>query len=735
MIYEDVNQFDDLKNDKIGISLIYIKKGFETNDLILITEQDLFGKKIIKPSYDSKQLEKLLMEQNNLNIGDLIIHKEYGLGRLIALDTIEVNNIKNDFLKIEYNNNTNLFIPIEDFDLITRYGDYEPNIILDQLGNIKWQSRKNKIKNKLNDIAKELVKIASLRKISKAPILVANNNEYEEFCSKFPYIETKDQLKAIKNVEEDLTKGIPMDRLICGDVGFGKTEIALRASFIATNNENNPKQVAIICPTTLLSRQHYNLFKDRFEYTKINIAMISRLCSDKENKKNKLLLENGEIDIIIGTHALLTEKIKFKNLGLLIVDEEQRFGVKQKERLKALNNNIHLLTLSATPIPRTLQMSMVGIRDLSLIATPPTNRLNINTYVMNFDEIILHEAIMREINRNGKVIIVVPRISDIQEIEFKLKNILSKTRYNIAHGQMKESTLDFIVNDFYEGKSNILISTAIVESGLDIPNLNTIIVYRADKFGLSQLHQLRGRVGRGNIQAYAYLTVNHKEFISENAKKRLHSIEENQNIGCGFSIANNDMEIRGGGNLLGEEQSGHIREVGIELYNQMLVEEVEKIKLQENVNNQQIYYDFTPQIKLNISTSIDKNYINDIASRLSYYKRLANIKTENDEKIILMEIEDKFGSIPIEIYNIIEITKIKNLCKDCQIVKLENQNNTINITFFEDTFQNPEYLIQLIKNNKATMKKQNILTFLIDENKKIENIKSILNDLKFHLTN
>ncbi len=723
--FEEIKTIDD---GFIAISKVIIKNGFETHDLIVITEQDLFGEKIIKITESNKKdLEKILREQNNLNIGDLVIHKDYGLGRFINLETIVLGELKNDYLKIEYSNNSNLFIPIEDFDLVSKYGDYNNDIILDKLGSEKWAVRRNKIRERLEDIAKELIKIASLRKLSKAPILVSNENEYLEFSARFEYSETEDQLKAIKDIEKDLSRGMPADRLICGDVGFGKTEVALRAAFIASNSNGNGVQVAIISPTTLLCRQHYNLFKDRFKFTGINVATISRLTKPMENKKTRKELEEGKIDIIIGTHSLLSDKIKFKNLGLLIVDEEQRFGVKQKEKLKEIGNGIHLISLSATPIPRTLQMAMTGIRDLSLITTPPVDRLNINTYVMEFDEIVLREAINRELNRSGKVIIVVPRISDIAQIELKLSNTLKKIKYNIAHGQMLNSSLDRIINDFYDNKFQLLISTTIVESGLDIPDTNTIIIYRADRFGLSQLHQLRGRVGRGKKKAYAYLTTNPIDTISQNAKKRLKSIEESQDIGSGFAIANDDMEIRGSGNLTGEEQSGHIKDVGIELYNQMLVEAVKKMRSEDDLSLDN--YSFSTKVSLNLSTTISVDYINDITLRLSYYKKLANIKTKEEEEDILKELESRFGQVPAEIYNILEIAKIKELCRQCGIIKLELNDNTMNISFLNDKYKNPDYLIKLIQEGKAQMRKQNVLSFFVSRVNLFDDIEKKLNIL------
>jgi len=817
---ENFSEIEKLKIGQIGLINVIIKNGFECDDLIVITEQDLFGDKIIKTTKSNNNLEKILREQIDLNIGDLVVHRDYGLGRFLGLETIGKytdGEISNDYLKIEYANTSNLFVPIEDFDLITRYGEFNEDAILDKLGSEKWAIRRNKVRAKLELIAKDLIKIAGLRRLSKAPILVPNENEYKEFCARFEYTETDDQLKAIKDIENDFQKGVPADRLICGDVGFGKTEVALRGAFIAASSEKNAVQVAIVVPTTLLCKQHYNLFKERFKYTPLNVATISRLSSPLQNKKVKEDLAKGKVDIVIGTHALLSNTIKFKNLGLLIVDEEQRFGVKQKEKLKEISSGIHLFTLSATPIPRTLQMAMTGIRELSLITTPPVDRLNINTYVMNFDEVVLGEAIKREVNRDGKVMIVVPRISDIPGVEMKLKDTFEEisykyqygnhspledsnagnhyplegesklcksfgggsikvnneknnnnfisaphqnscrvltppqggsdaphqtifngltshqrgtTLYKVAHGQMPSNQLDSIINDFYDGKFKILIATTIVENGLDIPDANTIIIYKANKFGLSQLHQLRGRVGRGKKMAYAYLTTNQNETITENAEKRLKAIKEIQDIGGGFAIASSDMDIRGSGNIVGEEQSGFVRETGVELYNQLLIEAVQKLKDGNNFVN--VEYDFSPQVKLNISTSINKEYINDISLRLSYYRKLADIKTEDESKNILAELENRFGKVPQEIHNLLEISKIKNLCKICGIIKLELNNENIDISFYNDKFKNPEYLIQLIKLGKAKMKKQNILSFILTGKlfERIENILTKLNKME-----
>jgi len=506
-----------------------------------------------------------------------------------------------------------------------------------------------------------------------------------------------------------------MDRLVCGDVGFGKTEVALRGAFIVSNSKHNPKQVAIIAPTTLLCRQHYKEFKKRFSHTGLKIAQLSRMVSQKQIAKNKIGLENGTVDIVIGTHALLSDSVKFRNLGLIIVDEEQRFGVKQKEKIKNLRNNVHILTLSATPIPRTLQMSISGIRDLSLITTPPVDRLTINTFVMEYDEIIIREAIQREIFRGGRVFFVVPRIKDIDDIEERIKSSLPLAKYKIAHGQMSPVKLDSIMNDFYDGKFQILIATTIVESGLDISEANTIIIHRADNFGLAQLYQLRGRVGRGKVKAYAYLTTKPNSKITENAKKRLGVMQSLDTLGAGFTIASNDMDIRGSGNLIGEQQSGHIRETGIELYNHLLKEAVEKAKKEAGLQQEE-YEDFSPLIKLGISTIIPDTYIEDLNLRMSFYKRISDLENEQEREDLENEMYDRFGKIPTSTQNLFDISTLQTLCKKCGISELKSGKNSITISFHNNKFSNPQALIKMVMESKGriSIKNGKKICFAID---------------------
>jgi len=489
----------------------------------LISEADLLGERVYRSKNKSKKAENFLKEASNLNSGELVVHKENGIGRFDSLETIEINKILHDFILIIYRDGDKLYVPVENIELITRFGGEGEGIELDKLGGAAWQERTARVKKRIREIAKDLIRIAASREINNAKAFETNHGAYDEFSAKFPYAETDDQLSAIDDVIKDLQSGKAMDRLICGDVGFGKTEVALRAAFAVVQNniDKEREQVAVVCPTTLLCRQHYNTFVERFSGTNVKIMQLSRMVGSKQQRLVREAIEEGTVDIVIGTHALLSKNIEFNNLSMLVIDEEQRFGVTQKERLKKLKSETHVLTLSATPIPRTLQLSLSGIRDLSLIATPPVDRLAVRTYVMPFDGITIREAILKEHYRGGKSYYVAPRIKDIEELEPKLKELIPEVKIVKAHGQMKPDELDQIMNDFYEGKFDVLLSTTIVESGLDVPTANTIILHRADMFGLAQLYQLRGRVGRGKQRAYAYLTIPAKKVLTKPAQKRL----------------------------------------------------------------------------------------------------------------------------------------------------------------------------------------------------------------------
>ena len=615
-------------------------------------------------------------------------------------------------------------MPVENIEVLSRYGSDISDEMLDKLGGISWTTRKENLKKKIKFLAEELISVAAKRQLSKAEMFNVPEDFYEEFCSRFSFEETNDQLNAINDVLNDFEKGLPMDRLICGDVGFGKTEIALRASFLAAMSG---KQVSILAPTTLLARQHYETFKDRFKGFPINVFELSRLTPKKDSVIKSI--NSGSCDIVIGTHSLLGEKINFSDLGLLIIDEEQHFGVKHKEKIKKLRDNVHVLTLTATPIPRTLQLAMTCVRDLSIIASPPIDRRAIETYVFPNDPLVVKEALLRERHRGGQSFYVVPRISDIEDIEEYFKEFIPEINYITVHGQMPSKQIEDRINDFYMGSYDVLISTTIIESGLDIPNANTLIIHRSDMFGLSQLYQIRGRVGRSKVKAYAYLTYKEHKKLGKKALKRLEVLQSLDSLGAGFNLASYDLEIRGSGNLLGEEQSGQIKEVGIELYQNMLEETIDELKntTQKNKNNQ-----WSPKISLPLSILIPEDYISDLTIRMEIYKRLSSIILEEEIDEIAAELIDRFGSLPQEVETLIDTIGLKNLCKKTNIEKIDCGNNGFLISFKNNTFSNPEELIKYINNKKnfISIRSDQRLFVKFKEQKEnlIDYIKSIVND-------
>ena len=737
--YYRLDQFEDYKKitgKTIGITILPIINGYTMNDFAIISEQDLLGEKIIRKK-SKKTLEHLLSEINNLQIGEYIVHKQHGIGLFAGLETITVLNISRDYLKITYDANDILYIPVENLDLLTRYGSSEDSVKLDKLGGSSWVNRKERLKAKLKDIAGELIRIAALRASKEGEHLIAQPHAYEEFCARFPYVETDDQLNSIADVEVDLASGIPMDRLICGDVGFGKTEVAVRAAFIATHPEHNIKQqVAIIVPTTLLARQHYHHFIKRFSGFPVKIAQLSRLVNAKDSKQIKDNLKNGDIDIVIGTHAVLANNMEFKNLGLLIVDEEQHFGVTQKEKLKKIKENIHVLTLSATPIPRTLQMSLTGVRDLSIIATPPIDRQVVKTYIMSYDSVVMREAILREFYRGGQVFFVCPRISDLNEVHSKLLELVPEIKIIVAHGQMNPNQLEEIMSDFYNKKFDLLLSTSIIESGIDIPEANTIFIHRADRFGLSALYQLRGRVGRSNIRAFAYLLLP-KQKLSKLATARLEVMQTLDTLGAGFTVASHDMDIRGFGNLVGDEQSGHIREVGLELYQEMLQEAIFNLKNKSNEEEMQ-HDEYSPQINIGIPVLLPEHYIADLNLRLSLYRNLAALKSIQDVESFAAEMIDRFGIYPIEVEYLLSVIKLKIMAKNIHIDKIDAGPKAITFSFRDNKCLYPEQLLEFITKNQLWIKIRPDQKILInrefqDIKKKIKFLEELLTQLDFKL--
>jgi transcription-repair coupling factor (superfamily II helicase) len=601
-----------------------------------------------------------------------------------------------------YEGGDRLFLPVENLDVLSRFGSDEGNVALDKLGGAGWQSRKARVKKDLLAIAGKLLDIAAARQLKKADIFNSADTPYAEFAARFPYNETDDQQRSINEVLSDLQAGRPMDRLVCGDVGFGKTEVALRAAFVAAMAG---AQVAIIAPTTLLARQHTENFRRRFAGFPLKIGQLSRFVTAAEAKQTKQGLADGSVNIVIGTHALLAESIKFHNLGLVIVDEEQHFGVKQKEKLKDLRRDVHVLTLTATPIPRTLQMSLSGVRDMSLITTPPVDRLAVRTFVMPYDPLVIREAILREHYRGGQTFFVCPRISDLKEIEDHLKELVPEVKVITVNGQLPPAELEARMTAFYDRQYEVLLATNIIESGLDVPTANTLIVHRADMFGLAQLYQIRGRVGRSKIRAYAYLTWDAKQMLTPTALKRLEVIGMLDSLGSGFQLASHDMDIRGGGNLLGEQQSGHIREVGIELYQQMLEEAVEAAKAGVGMDDAApLDLGWSPQINIGVSVMIPEAYVQDLNVRMSLYRRLASLDQENEIEGFAAELIDRFGDLPPEVENLLKLTTIKALCKRAGIERIEAGPRGVVVTFRHNAPPNPDGVIRLIAAKAGTMK-------------------------------
>ena len=679
-----------LSRHQVALAVLGIDAGFETQDAALITEADILGERLIRPRRQSKRAENFIAEVTSLSAGDIVVHVDHGIGRFVGLRAIEAAGAPHDCLEIHYAGGDKLFLPVENIELLSRYGSEEAGVELDRLGSTAWQARKSRMKNRIREIAGELIKVAAERLLREAPRLTVETGLYDEFCAGFPYEETDDQQAAISAVLADLASGQPMDRLICGDVGFGKTEVALRAAFVTAMNG---KQVAVVVPTTLLARQHFKTFSDRMRGYPMHIAQASRLVSAAELARTKKGLADGQIDIVIGTHALLGKAIKFKDLGLIVVDEEQHFGVAHKEKLKQLRAEVHVLTLTATPIPRTLQLALSGVRDMSIIATPPVDRLAVRTFVAPFDPIVAREALLRERYRGGQSFYVCPRIEDLAETKSFLDKNVPEVRVAVAHGQMPSTVLEDVMSAFYDGKYDVLLSTTIIESGLDIPTANTLIVHRADRFGLSQIYQLRGRVGRAKLRAYALLTLPNARKITPQAERRLKVLQSLDTLGAGFQLASHDLDIRGAGNLLGDEQSGHIKEVGFELYQQMLEEAVMSLKAGISAP---VADKWSPQITLGTPVLIPEDYVTDLPVRLALYRRLSEIEDDRDIEAFGAELVDRFGPLPQEVQYLLQVVAIKALCRHANVERIEVGPKGAVLSFRDNVFANPEGLIAYI---------------------------------------
>ncbi len=684
---------------KYDLAILGLEHGFETADLAVLTEQDLLGDRLSRTAKKKKKSDAFLFEISQLHEGDYVVHEDHGVGQFEKLETVVVDNIPHDCLKLIYAGGDKLFVPVENLDVLSRYGSEEAGAALDKLGGAAWQARKARVKKDLLALANELLKIAAARILRHSDPITLAPEIYEKFSAGFPYPETEDQQRAIEDALQDLEKDVAMDRLVCGDVGFGKTEVALRAASVAALSGH---QVALIAPTTLLARQHYQTFVKRFHGFPVKTALLSRFISAKEADQTREDLAKGEVNIIIGTHALLSEKIKFNNLGLLIVDEEQKFGVKQKERLKQLKENVHVLTLTATPIPRTLQMALTGVRELSLIATAPIDRLAVKTFVLPFDPVVIRDALMREHYRGGQSFYVCPRISDIAELESELRKLVPELKLVVAHGQMGAEEIEEKMTAFYDGAFDVLLSTTIVESGLDIPNANTMIIHRAEMFGLAQLYQLRGRIGRAKQRAYAYLTYAQNKTLTKSAIQRLHAIEQLDSLGAGFQLASHDLDIRGAGNLLGEEQSGHIREIGVELYQEMLEEAVATAKQGGKIIPEADHW--SPQINLGMPVLIPENYIPDLNLRLSIYRRIAELADKQEIESFAAELIDRFGPLPGDVENLLKLVEIKQLCRSAGVARVDAGPKGALLAFHQSTKVNINKLVQYISKQPGTVK-------------------------------
>ncbi|SPF80356.1 transcription-repair coupling factor [Pseudoprimorskyibacter insulae] len=705
-----------------------LEHGFETAQLTVISEQDVLGDRLIRAPKKRRKAENFLTETQSLSPGDLVVHVDHGIGRYQGMEVITAAGAAHECLLLEYAENGRLYLPVENIELLSKYGHDEG--LLDRLGGGAWQAKKAKLKERIREMADKLIRIAAERALRKAPVMDPPHGAWEAFATRFPYTETDDQMRAIEDVVGDMHSGAPMDRLVCGDVGFGKTEVAMRAAFLAAMSG---VQVAVVAPTTLLARQHYKSFAERFRGFPIQVAPLSRFVSTKEANLTREGLSKGTVDIVVGTHALLAKNIRFANLGLLIIDEEQHFGVAHKERLKQLRSDIHVLTLTATPIPRTLQLSLTGVRDLSIIGTPPVDRLAIRTYVSEFDAVTIREALLREHYRGGQSFYVVPRLTDLPEIEEFLKEQVPEVSYVIAHGQMAAGELDERMNAFYDGKYDVLLATTIVESGLDIPTANTMVVHRADMFGLSQLYQIRGRVGRSKTRAYAYLTTKPRAKLTATAEKRLRVLGSLDTLGAGFSLASQDLDIRGAGNLLGEEQSGQMRDVGYELYQQMLEEAIAKIRSGEMEGLSEDDGQWAPQINLGVPVLIPEDYIPDLDVRLGLYRRLSSLTTKVELEGFAAELIDRFGKLPKEVNTLMLIVRIKAMCKKAGIAKLDGGPKGATIQFHNDKFASPQGLVEFINDQRGLAKiKDNKIVVRRDwikDSDKIKGAFSIARDL------
>ena len=684
------------EGNNVALVVLPLDHGFASDAISLLTEQDILGERLVRRQKRRKSADAFLAELATLSVGDLVVHLDHGIGRYEGLTSIPVGNSPHDCVALTYAGGDKLYVPVENLDVLSRYGGESEGVALDKLGGEAWQRRKARMKERIREIAGELLATAAQRALRSGEVMAADA-AYPAFADRFPYQETDDQDRAIGDVLADMASGRPMDRLVCGDVGFGKTEVALRAAFVAAMAG---VQVAVVCPTTLLARQHFTNFVERFKGFPINIGRLSRLVPAAEATKTRDGLANGQIDIVVGTHAVFAKAVEFQRLGLVIVDEEQRFGVVHKERLKQLKTDVHVLTLTATPIPRTLQMAMSGLRELSVIQTPPVDRLAVRTYVAPWDPVVIREALLREHDRGGQSFFVTPRIKDLPDIEEFLRTRVPEVKYVVAHGQMAPGEVEERMSAFYDRKYDVLVSTTIVESGLDIPSANTLVIHRADRFGLAQLYQLRGRVGRSKTRAYAYLTTPDNGAITDTAEKRLKLLGDLDTLGAGFQLASHDLDIRGAGNLVGDEQSGHIREVGFELYQSMLEDAILVAKA-EGAGVAPPREALSPVITVDAPILIPEDYVPDLPLRMALYRRLNEAEDRAGLDGFAAEMIDRFGPLPPETANLIQLMEIKANAKAAGIAKLDVGTKGALVSFHGDEFANVPGLIAYVERLKG----------------------------------
>ncbi|WP_188946127.1 transcription-repair coupling factor, partial [Polymorphobacter multimanifer] len=668
------------------------RKGYG-GTLQLLTEQDMLGDRLVRRRRSARKADSFMAELSSLAPGDLVVHREHGIGRYDGLITLEISKRPHECVALTYDGGTKLYVPVENLDVLSRYGSDSEGIALDKLGGVAWATRRGKMKDRIREIAGELLKTAAERALRQGEPAIPDAHDAAQFADRFPYSETDDQLRAIEDVLEDLASGRPMDRLVCGDVGFGKTEVALRAAHAAAMSG---LQVAVVCPTTLLARQHFAGFSERFSGLPVRVHHLSRLVTAGDARATREGLADGTVDIVVGTHALLSKSVEFKRLGLVIVDGEQGSGGVHKERLKALKADVHVLTLTATPIPRTLQMALTGLREMSIIATPPVDRLAVRAYVMPFDEVVIREALLREHYRGGQSFIVVPRIADLPEIEEFLHAHVPEVRPVTAHGQMSPTQVEERMSGFVDKRYDVLLATTIIESGLDIPAANTLIVHRADRFGLAQLYQIRGRVGRAKTRAYAYLTTPADQVVSETAEKRLQVLSALDTLGAGFQLASHDLDQRGAGNLLGDEQSGHIKEIGFELYQSMLEDAIMEARATAS-GAKPPEEAYSPQISVELPILIPEDYVPDLNVRMALYRRLNELRDRPDIDGFAAEIIDRFGPLPGEFQNLLAVIEIKLACLKAGVSKLEAGQKGALVTLKDDSFANPDGLMAWIE--------------------------------------